>query len=605
MKGNKEPLVSVIVPTKNSAEFLEACLKSIKAQTYKNIELIVVDNFSTDDTPKIAKKYADKFYQKGPERSAQRNYGVRKCNGLYVAIIDCDMELTSKVISSCVDVITRSVKIMGVIIPEESFGIGFWAQCKKLERSFYVGMDWIEAARFYTKETYLQVGGFNELMISGEDWDLSNRVRKIGKIAHIGDYIMHNEGKISLFKTLKKKAYYAKQIHTYIESDESLSFYTEIKNVFRRFILFFSHPIKLFKNPLYGLGMLAMKLLEYIYSMLAMINKYISRIYKKIFQNNELTYDVLKLNNNLPLVSFIIPTLNAAEYMEACLESIRKLDYPESKIEILIADGGSCDDTLKIANKYRTIILNNSKIIAEYGKAKAYKKSKGKYIIFLDADNVIASSDWLIRLLYPLEKENADFAESNYLIADDFSLVNQYASLLIIVDPLARMWASRAEIIQRKWGIYRTFKINDSPVAGANGFIWRKSVIEELYNNKDVLNEADMLNEFAKLRCISIANIPNLGIYHYYCTNLKDYNKKRRKIAGKFLNRTKEGNTWASSTPKVKKFLSIIYLATFIGPLYEAAYNFIRSKNMAWFLHPIMSFNTIFIYTLSYLKATK
>jgi glycosyltransferase involved in cell wall biosynthesis len=44
-----QPLVSVIVPTKNSSQFLEACLQSIKEQTYPHIELIVVDNNSTDN----------------------------------------------------------------------------------------------------------------------------------------------------------------------------------------------------------------------------------------------------------------------------------------------------------------------------------------------------------------------------------------------------------------------------------------------------------------------------------------------------------------------------------------------------------------------------
>ena len=71
------PLVSVIVPTKNSERTIERCLKSIKEQSYKNIELIVVDNYSEDKTFEIANKYADKIIKKGPERSLQRNYGAK------------------------------------------------------------------------------------------------------------------------------------------------------------------------------------------------------------------------------------------------------------------------------------------------------------------------------------------------------------------------------------------------------------------------------------------------------------------------------------------------------------------------------------------------
>ena len=58
----KEPLVSVIVPTRNSAQFLERCLASIRNQSYANVEVIAVDNYSSDGTPEIGRKYADGFF---------------------------------------------------------------------------------------------------------------------------------------------------------------------------------------------------------------------------------------------------------------------------------------------------------------------------------------------------------------------------------------------------------------------------------------------------------------------------------------------------------------------------------------------------------------
>src|SRR5262245_48197635 len=99
----KHKLVSVIVTTKNNTATLDDCLKSIvKQQSYRPIELIVVDNFSTDDTQEIAKKYTSNVFVKGPERSTQRNYGVKKAKGEYVMIIDSDMNLSPKVIEQCV-----------------------------------------------------------------------------------------------------------------------------------------------------------------------------------------------------------------------------------------------------------------------------------------------------------------------------------------------------------------------------------------------------------------------------------------------------------------------------------------------------------------------
>lgn len=269
----KEPLVSVIVPTYNSSEFLEACLQSIKDQTYKNIELIVVDNNSTDNTKEIAKKFTKNVFNKGPERSAQRNYGVRKSSGTYVAIIDSDMELTEKVIEDCVSKASRTKNLGGVIIPEESFGRGFWAQCKKLERSFYVGVDWIEAARFYPKGLYVDLGGYNEAMVSGEDWDLSQRAAEVGKLARTNRFIMHNEGRLRLSKLLKKKYYYARNLSTYTESYQNNKMKHPNKQLspVKRYWLFFSKPVLLFSRPHIGIGMLSMKSAEYLFGLFGIL----------------------------------------------------------------------------------------------------------------------------------------------------------------------------------------------------------------------------------------------------------------------------------------------------------------------------------------------
>lgn len=257
------PLVSVIIPTRNSEKFIGKCLKSIKNQTYKNLEMVVVDNNSKDKTKEIARKYTDKVFNKGPERSAQRNFGVRKSSGEYVLIIDSDMQLSEKVIESCVAKIQSDSKIKGIVIPEESFGKGFWAECKKLERSFYVGVDWMEAARFFERKTYLELGGYNLNMISGEDWDFSQRVEKTGKIDRIEEFIFHNEGRISLFNTIKKKIYYAGEFRNYTSNNAESSKKNKQTSLYLRYKLFFSNPKKLFSNPILGIGMLFMKTCEF------------------------------------------------------------------------------------------------------------------------------------------------------------------------------------------------------------------------------------------------------------------------------------------------------------------------------------------------------
>ena len=98
------PRVSVIITTRNEERNIEKVLVSVKNQTYKDIEIIVVDNDSMDKTVEIAKRFTKRVYNKGPERSAQRNLGVEKARGRYVLIVDADMELTSGVVESCVEI---------------------------------------------------------------------------------------------------------------------------------------------------------------------------------------------------------------------------------------------------------------------------------------------------------------------------------------------------------------------------------------------------------------------------------------------------------------------------------------------------------------------
>lgn len=269
-------IITVIVPTYNSSAVVEDCLVSIKNQDYENIEIIVVDNNSKDNTKEIASKYTENVFNKGPERSAQRNFGVKRARGQYVCIVDSDMKLSKSVISSCLKKISSETGISGLVIPEESFGVGFWAKCKQLERSFYEGIDWMEAARFFPKSIYEKIGGYDEDMVSGEDWDLSQKVKRLGNIDRIDDKIYHNEGRISLIKTIRKKMYYAEKIANYVNKNTTENNIKKQTGIFARYSLFMSRPMKLLENPIIGLGMLFMKTCEFVFGGIGYLKKKIS-----------------------------------------------------------------------------------------------------------------------------------------------------------------------------------------------------------------------------------------------------------------------------------------------------------------------------------------
>jgi glycosyltransferase involved in cell wall biosynthesis len=205
-------LVSVIIPTKNSERTLAKCLESINNQSYKNFELIVVDNNSTDKTKEIAKKYTNKVFNFGPERSAQRNYGAKQAQGGYLLIHDSDIYFNVDSIKECVELIEKE-KCEAIILPEKSIGTGFWTKVKAYERSFYVGNDYIEAARFFNKDIYEKLGGYDETLTGPEDWDLTIRIRKADyKVSRTKLFLEHDEGKVNLFGSIQKKKYYAEDV---------------------------------------------------------------------------------------------------------------------------------------------------------------------------------------------------------------------------------------------------------------------------------------------------------------------------------------------------------------------------------------------------------
>ncbi len=254
------------MPARDREVMIRSCLACLKKQTYKNIEIVIVDGNSVDKTRDVARQYTEHVYvfdKKGDHRSAQKNMAVEKASGKYILTIDSDMELSSKVVENCVHKMEANKDISGIIIPEESFGEGFWAKCKKLEKSFYIGVDWMEASRFMRRDDYLRVGGYNTDLTSGEDWDLSQKIGDLGKIARIDNLIYHNEGRINLFQTVKKKYYYAGEFAKYVKSSQHREKVSSQTGIINRYKLFLSNPKKLFKNPIVGLGMLFMKTCEF------------------------------------------------------------------------------------------------------------------------------------------------------------------------------------------------------------------------------------------------------------------------------------------------------------------------------------------------------
>ncbi len=250
---NNKPLVSIIIPTRNSALYLGNCLHSIKSQTYKNIETIIVDGSSTDNILEIIKKYEVRYLNFSPkvkkgkfDAPQKRNFGVSKSKGKFVYYVDADMELSKNLVSEAVRLCSSTYD--GLIIAEDSFGKGIWASAKNLERKCYWGDDKIEAPRFFKKKVWEKLGGLDEsLGGGGDDWDLYQKALNDGfKIGRTKNIIRHNEGDLKLMNLFKKRFKYGRDSVKYISKrpKEGISSYFPIRKAYiKNWRLFLGRPI--------------------------------------------------------------------------------------------------------------------------------------------------------------------------------------------------------------------------------------------------------------------------------------------------------------------------------------------------------------------------
>jgi glycosyltransferase involved in cell wall biosynthesis len=249
--------ISFVVPTRSSVRTLESCLQSLATQTHPDVEIVVIDNGSTDGTPELARRYADVVEDWGPERSAQRNRGLRRSSGEVVMFVDSDMVLEPGVAAELAAVLGSQPGLGALVVPERSFGEGYLARCRALEKSLYVGDPAVEAPRAFRRSVIDAVGGWDERLTAAEDWELADRIRAAGvPTGRVRSWIWHDEGRIQLRATFAKKRYYGRWIADYLRRGGG----TGTRKLARTALL--AHPVRLLREPGHAAGMALLKLVE-------------------------------------------------------------------------------------------------------------------------------------------------------------------------------------------------------------------------------------------------------------------------------------------------------------------------------------------------------
>lgn len=266
MSSDASPIVSIIIPTKNSVRFLQNLLESINHQSYNLIETIVVDGHSTDGTIELAQRYGARVLAFDPaipfdkfDAPHRRNFGAMMSHGDFIYYVDADMELQPDTIKEAVELCSAGAA--AVIVAEHSFGTGLWARAKALERLTYLGDDAIEAPRFFNRSTWDELGGLDEsLGGGGDDWDLHEALKQSGyHIARTGSVVMHNEGDLRLKSLLGKRFKYGQDSWKYIKKRPraALTSYFPIRAAY------FRHWRDFVADPIATILVIVMRLGEY------------------------------------------------------------------------------------------------------------------------------------------------------------------------------------------------------------------------------------------------------------------------------------------------------------------------------------------------------
>ncbi len=203
-----QPLVSVVMPSYNRVHYIEQAIKSVITQTYKNLELIIIDDASTDTTTSIVAEYIKKDdrirYSKNEKNSGiskSRNNGVALAHGEYVAMLDSDdawidpQKLEKQMaFFAKQEIASKPLGILGTWIQKmDDTGtlgekIAFLTDDTSIRKNILYKNPIAQSSVILKTDIIKKAGGYDETIVTMDDHDLWLRMAQISQIAVLPEY---------------------------------------------------------------------------------------------------------------------------------------------------------------------------------------------------------------------------------------------------------------------------------------------------------------------------------------------------------------------------------------------------------------------------------
>lgn len=219
--------VSIIMPTYNRANTISRAIKSIINQTYDDLELIIVDDGSVDNTKEVISEFDDKrikyIYQKNSGACSARNAGIKISKGKYIAFLDSDDEWNINKLEKQIKFIEeKNAKVVFCNYFYEKAG-KIQVAINKLKKDYLINLDLLDknyittGALFIEKELIIKKGMFDEDMPRYQDWELVLRLSNDNKIYFQNECLLtlhYQKESISSSTSLSKKIIALEKIYS-------------------------------------------------------------------------------------------------------------------------------------------------------------------------------------------------------------------------------------------------------------------------------------------------------------------------------------------------------------------------------------------------------
>lgn len=326
--------------------------------------------------------------------------------------------------------------------------------------------------------------------------------------------------------------------------------------------------------------------------------------------------------NNLPTISIVIATYNASRTIRRVLASIRSQDYPTRLVNIIVVDGGSRDDTKRIAGEYNVswYTVPADKQNAEYNKSIGIAKARGDILFLLDHDNVLPNPTIMRRMVLPfLEDSNVVGVETwRYHYDPNSTLLDRYFALFGAGDPVA--WylgkADRVSYLYDRWVLFGEatdrgdwirvkFHPEAIPTLGANGcMVRRKLLVRHADIQPGRFFHIDVHVDLIRKGYNTYGFVKD-GILH-----LTGYNSlwaflRRRKLFMEQFHlgvrgiaaRSERRYSVYESKDTLRLVWFVIISLTLVVPTIDALRGYRKIPDVAWFLHPFLCFGLVVLYS--------